>query len=99
MSGVVNVRTLERMRGVSLWLKPGAYGRAEGAVLAGVDHDTLAGVVWLRGVREDRWRPHTGYTLRQAHQRLGCRPSPTATLHAADALDARGWESPQCLNT
>src|SRR5712692_3202944 len=34
MSGVVNVRTLERMRGVTLWLKPGAYGRAEGAVLA-----------------------------------------------------------------
>jgi outer membrane receptor protein involved in Fe transport len=97
MSGVVNVRTLERMRGVSLWLKPGAYGRAEGAVLAGVDHDTLAGVVGLRGVREDGWRPHSGYTLGQAHARLVDRLSPSATLDAGVELYASGWDSPGYL--
>jgi outer membrane receptor protein involved in Fe transport len=97
MSGVVNVRTLERMRGVSLWLKPGAYGRAEGAVLAGVDHDTLAGVFGLRGVREDGWRPHSGYTLGQAHARLVDRLSPSATLDAGVELYASGWDSPGYL--
>jgi outer membrane receptor protein involved in Fe transport len=97
MAGVVNVRTLERMRGVSLWLKPGAYGRAEGAVLAGIDHDTLAGVFGLRGVREDGWRPHSGYTLGQAHARLVDRLSSGATLDAGVELYASGWDSPGYL--
>lgn len=97
MSGVVNVRTLERMRGVSLWLKPGAYGRAEGVVLAGVDRDTTAGVFGLRGVRDDGWRPHSGYTLGQAHTRLIHRLSPSATLDAGVELYATGWDSPGYL--
>jgi iron complex outermembrane receptor protein len=97
MAGVVNVRTLERMRGVTLWLKPGAYGRAEGAVLAGVDRDTLAGVFGLRGVREDGWRPHSGYTLGQAHARLLDRLSSSATLDAGVELYATGWDSPGYL--
>ncbi len=97
MSGVVNVRTLERMRGVTLWLKPGAYGRAEGAVLAGVDHDTQAGVFGLRGVREDGWRPHSGYTLGQAHARLLARLSSSATFDAGVELYATGWDSPGYL--
>jgi outer membrane receptor protein involved in Fe transport len=94
MAGVVNVRTVERMRGVSLWLKPGAYGRVEGVVLAGVDHDTTAGVFGLRGVREDGWRPHSGYTLGQAHARLLDRLSPSATLDAGIELYATGWDAP-----
>jgi iron complex outermembrane receptor protein len=97
MAGVVNVRTLERMRGVTLWLKPGAYGRAEGAVLAGVDRDTMAGVFGLRGVREDGWRPHSGYTLGQAHARLLDRLSSSATLDAGVELYATGWDSPGYL--
>jgi iron complex outermembrane receptor protein len=97
LAGVVNVRTLERMRGVTLWLKPGAYGRAEGAVLAGVDRDTLAGVFGLRGVREDGWRPHSGYTLGQAHARLLDRLSSSATLDAGVELYATGWDSPGYL--
>jgi outer membrane receptor protein involved in Fe transport len=97
MAGVVNVRTLERMRGVSLWLKPGAYGRVEGVGLAGVDHDTTAGVFGLRGVREDGWRPHSGYTLGQAHARVLDRLSPSATLDAGVELYATGWDSPGYL--
>src|SRR5690349_13210441 len=70
LSGVVNVRTLERMQGTSLWFDPGSYGRAELGLLHGFDHDSTSAVVGLRGVREDGWRPNSGYTIGQGHLRL-----------------------------
>jgi outer membrane receptor protein involved in Fe transport len=97
MAGVVNVRTVERMRGVSVWLDPGSYGRAEGVVLGGFDHDTTAGVFGLRGVREDGWRPHSDYRLGQGHARLIHRLTPSTTLDAGVELYATGWNSPGYL--
>ncbi|HEX4601678.1 MAG TPA: TonB-dependent receptor [Gemmatimonadales bacterium] len=97
MSGVVNARTVERFRGVSLWLDPGSHGRAESAVLAGFDHDTTAGVFGLRGVHEDGWRPHSAYTLGQAHARLVHQLAPATTLDAGVELYATGWDSPGYL--
>jgi outer membrane receptor protein involved in Fe transport len=94
MSGVVNVRTLERLRGRRIWLEPASYGRGEGVMLLGFDHDTVSGVVGVRGVREDGWRPHSAYTLGQAHGRLVERLSPSTTLDAGLELYATGWDSP-----
>ncbi|HVH09451.1 MAG TPA: TonB-dependent receptor [Gemmatimonadales bacterium] len=94
MSGVVNVRTLERMQGRKIWIEPASHGRGEGVVLLGFDHDTASGVVGLRGVREDGWRRHSAYTLGQAHGRLLERLGPTTTLDAGIALYATGWDSP-----
>ena len=48
LAGVVNVRTLERMRGTEGFLTGGAYGRLEGTVLTGFDHDSSGGVFGLR---------------------------------------------------
>ncbi|HEX4575098.1 MAG TPA: TonB-dependent receptor, partial [Gemmatimonadales bacterium] len=97
MSGVVNARTVEHLRGVSLWLDPGSHGRAESALLTGFDHDTTAGVFGLRGVHEDGWRPHSAYTLGQAHARLVHRLAPATTLDAGVELYATGWDSPGYL--
>jgi outer membrane receptor protein involved in Fe transport len=97
MSGAVNVRTIERMRGANLWLDPASYGRAEGVLLAGFDHDTTAGVFGVRGMREDGWRPHSDYRLGQSHERLVHRLTPRTTLDAGVDLYATGWNSPGYL--
>lgn len=97
MAGVVNVRTIERMRGTSAWLDAGSYGRVAGVVLTGFDHDTTAAVFGLRGVREDGWRPHSDYSLGQAHARLVHRFTPITTGDAGIELYATGWDSPGYL--
>ena len=97
LAGIVNVRTLERMNGSGVWLEPGSYGRMEGAVLTGFDHGTDGGLFGLRGVREDGWRPHSGYDFGQAHGRLVHTMSPATTLDAGLELYATGWDSPGFL--
>jgi iron complex outermembrane recepter protein len=97
MAGVVNASTVERFRGVSLWLDPGSHGRAESAVLSGFDHGTTAGVIGVRGVHDDGWRPHSAYTLGQAHARLVRPLGPATTLDAGVELYATGWDSPGYL--
>lgn len=94
LAGAVNVRTLERMSGESGWLSGGSFGRLEGSVLAGFDHDLAGGVFGLRGLREDGWRPHSGYQLGQGHARVVRNLSGSATLDAGVELYAAGWDSP-----
>ena len=96
-SGIVNVRTLERMQGSRLWLEPGSYGRVEGGLLTGFDHGADGGVFGIRGVREDGWRPHSGYDLGQAHARVVHALSASTTLDAGMELYATGWDSPGFL--
>src|SRR3954463_9893169 len=86
LAGVVNVRTLERMRGTEGFLSGGAYGRVEGTVLSGFDHDSSGGVFGLRVMREDGWRPNSGYNLLQGHGRAVRNLSPNATVDAGVEL-------------
>lgn len=94
LAGAVNVRTLERMTGTSGWLSGGSYGRLEGSLLGGFDHDASGGVFGLRGLREDGWRPNSGYQLGQGHARVVRNLTGTATLDAGVELYAAGWDSP-----
>jgi len=94
LAGVVNVRTLERMRGTEGFLTGGAYGRVEGTVLSGFDHDSSGGVFGLRAMREDGWRPNSGYNLLQGHGRAVRNLSPNATLDAGVELYGAKWDSP-----
>lgn len=97
LAGVVNVRTLERMRGVASELSGGAYGRFEGSLLGGWDRDGSGGVLGLRGVRESGWRPNSGYELGQAHLRAVRDLSSGTALDAGVELYAAGWDSPGFL--
>src|ERR1043166_141317 len=97
MAGAINVRTLERARGTNADLAAGAYGRGEGAGLSGWDRGGSGGVVALRGLREDGWRPHSGYQLGQAHLRAVRDLSARTTLDAGVELYAAGWDSPGFL--
>src|SRR6185436_3128621 len=94
LAGVVNVRTLERMRGTEGFLTGGAYGRVEGTVLSGFDHDSSGGVFGLRVMREDGWRPNSGYNLLQGHGRAVRNLSPNATVDAGVELYGTTWNSP-----
>ncbi|HTK52510.1 MAG TPA: TonB-dependent receptor [Gemmatimonadaceae bacterium] len=94
LAGVVNVRTLERMSGTEGFLTGGAYGRLEGTVLSGFDHDSSSGVFGLRAMREDGWRPNSGYNLLQGHGRVVRNLSPNATVDAGVELYGTTWDSP-----
>ncbi len=99
MAGVVNVRTMERMRGSLATLQGGAYGRLDGTVLTGFDRGTAGGVFGIRGMREDGWRPNSGYQTGQAHGRLVKDLSGRVSLDAGVELYAAGWDSPGFLTT
>ena len=97
LAGAVNVRTLERMAGTSGSLSGGSFGRLDGNILSGFDRDNRGGVFGLRGVREDGWRPHSGYQLGQGHARVVRDLSGTASVDAGVELYGAGWDSPGFL--
>lgn len=98
LAGVVNVRTLERMQGTQGLVSGGAFGRADGSLLTGFDHGSSGGVFGLRGLREDGWRPNSGYGLLQGHARLVRDLTPNATLDAGVELYGARWDSPGFLD-
>ncbi len=97
LSGVVNVHTLERMRGTSVWADPGTNRHIEGGVLTGYDLGPDGGVFGLRGVHEHGWRPHSSYTLGQGHARIVHPLSTSTTLDAGVELYGTRWDSPGFL--
>ena len=98
LSGVVNVQTLERMDGTTVWLDPGSYGHWGGALLTGYDHGANSGVFGLRGAHEDGWRPNSAYDLGQGHARVVHQLSSATTLDAGVELYSTKWKSPGFLS-
>ncbi len=99
MAGVVNVRTLERTGHTEFQASGGSYGQVDASLLSGWDREHSGGVVALRGMREDGWRPNSGYTLGQGHLRGVRDLSASTTLDAGIELYAAGWDSPGFLTT
>ena len=97
-AGVVNVQTLERTDGTSLYLDPGSYGHWGGTLLTGYDRGTNGGVFGLRGEHEDGWRPNSAYDLGQAHARVVQGLSSVTTLDAGVELYSTQWKSPGFLS-
>ncbi|MEO8635975.1 MAG: TonB-dependent receptor [Gemmatimonadales bacterium] len=94
LSGVVNVRTLERFPASQVWGKGGSYGRLEGAALTGFDHGRTGGVIGIRGERDGGWRPNSDWKLGQLHGRIVHDLSNRISLDAGVELYAAGWNSP-----
>ena len=99
MAGVVNVRTLERTGRTEFQASGGSYGQVDASLLSGWDREHSGGVVALRGMREDGWRPNSGYQLGQGHLRAVRDLSSATTLDAGIELYAAGWDSPGFLTT
>ncbi len=99
LSGVVNVRTLERTNNTQLGVTGGSYGRAEASLLSGFDHGSDGGGVFaLRAQHNDGFRPNSANDLTQAHARIVRDITPTATLDAGVELYGARWNSPGYLS-
>ncbi len=99
LSGIVNVRTLERMTGTEATLTGGAFGRGEGMLLTGFDHGAAGGgVLGARFAREDGFRPNAGYDIGQGHMRLVHDLAPGVRIDGGVELYSSGWRSPGYLS-
>jgi outer membrane receptor protein involved in Fe transport len=99
VAGVVNVRTLERMRGTEATASGGSFGRAEVMVLTGFDHgEAGGGIIGARYEREDGFRPNARFDVGQAHVRLVRDLAPGITLDGGAELYGGNWRSPGFLS-
>lgn len=99
LSGVVNVRTLERTTDTKIGLTGGSYGRAETSLLSGFDHGADgSGVFAFRAQHNDGFRPNSMNDLTQAHARIVRDITPSATLDAGVELYCARWRSPGYLS-
>jgi outer membrane receptor protein involved in Fe transport len=93
-SGIVNVRTLERLDGTRAWINGGSAGHIEGTVLSGFGSDTVThGVVGGRAVHESGWRPNSDYDLGQGHVRIVRDLSRSTTIDGGVELYGSRWNS------
>lgn len=99
LSGVVNVRTLERMTGTRLSATAGSYGRADVSLLSGFDHGADGGGVFgIRAQHEDGFRPDARNDLVQGHARLVRDLTPAVTIDGGAELYGARWMSPGYLS-
>jgi outer membrane receptor protein involved in Fe transport len=97
LAGAVNVRTLERFDGSTLWFDGGSYGRLEGGFMTGRNDEKTGAVLAIRGARDGGWRPNSKWDLGQLHGRVVRTVSSKTTLDAGIELYATGWDSPGFL--
>ena len=99
LSGVVNVRTIERTDKTQIDVTGGSYGRAELSVLSGFDHGMDgSGVFAIRAQHNDGFRPNSASDLTGAHVRIVRDITPTATIDAGIELYGARWKSPGYLS-
>ncbi|MDQ6738481.1 MAG: TonB-dependent receptor, partial [Gemmatimonadota bacterium] len=99
LSGVVNVRTLERTSDTEAELSGGSHGRADGSLITGFDHGSDGGGVFaLRALHEDGFRPNGNNDLMQIHARVVRDITPNATVDAGAELYGARWRSPGYLS-
>ena len=95
-SGIVNVRTLDRLEGTRAWINGGSAGHIEGTALSGFGNNsgaTVHGVVGARYAHEGGWRPNSEYDLGQGHARLVHDITPNTTIDGGVELYGSRWNS------
>jgi outer membrane receptor protein involved in Fe transport len=94
LAGVVNVRTLERMRGSQFSATGGSFGRADLMALTGFDAaEKGGGVLGARYLHENGFRPHDRSDLAQGHARLVRDIAPGITLDGGLEVYGSRWTS------
>ena len=99
LAGVVNVRTLERLRGSEFSATGGSFGRADAMALTGFDHGADGGgVLGIHFQREDGFRPNSRNDIAQGHARLVHAFRPGVMLDGGVELYGGRWNSPGFLS-
>lgn len=99
LAAVVNVRTLERMRGTEFTGSGGSFGRADAMLLTGFDHGARGGgVLGARYERDDGFRPNSRYDIVQGHARVVHDLRPGVAIDAGAELYGGNWNSPGFLS-
>lgn len=99
LSGVVNVRTLERFRGSQVSANAGSFGVGGATILTGFDHHERGGGVFgLHAEHEDGFRPNGGFTLLQGHARVVHELGTGISIDAGAELYSADWKSPGFLS-
>ena len=99
LAAVVNVRTLERVRGTEFTGSGGSFGRADAMLLTGFDHGARGGgVLGARYERDDGFRPNSRYDIAQGHARVVHDLRPGVAIDAGAELYGGNWNSPGFLS-
>ena len=99
LSGVVNVRTLERMTGTEAEVTGGNFGRGEGSFIAGFDHGSSGGGVFgVRERHENGFRPNARNDVLQVHGRVLHDLTSSTTIDGGVELYGGRWDSPGYLS-
>jgi outer membrane receptor protein involved in Fe transport len=98
-SGVVNVRTLDRIDNTQLDVSGGNYGNYEGVLLSGFDNGSTAGMIGIRATHEDGWRSHSENQIGQLHGRLEHNLSSNTTVDLGMEAYITTYNSPGFLDT
>jgi outer membrane receptor protein involved in Fe transport len=98
LAGVVNVRTIERMRGTEVNATGGSFGRADAMVMTGFDRGADGGVIGIHFQREDGFRPNARDDVLHGHARLVHDFNPKVTIDGGVELYGSNWKSPGFLS-
>lgn len=99
LAGVVNVRTLERMRGSELSATVGSFGRTDAMAMTGFDHGaTGGGVFGLHVQHEKGFRPNSAFDLAHGHARVVHDLNSAVRVDGGVELYGSRWDSPGFLS-
>jgi len=94
LSGAVNVRTIDRMQGMSGSVEGGSHGWVDANFLGGFDRPDWGGALAVRYQRDGGWRPNSDYEIGQGNLRYVRDVSPSVTLDAGIGIHLTDWASP-----
>jgi outer membrane receptor protein involved in Fe transport len=97
--GAVNVRTLNKFKGLDLSVRGGSFGSADGSLITGFDHGSTGGVFAIQASREDGWRAHSENQFGHVHAALVHDFSSTTTVDASADAYLTSYSSPGFLDT
>ena len=94
MAGVVNVHTIDRMRGSEVTAQAGSFGAANATLMTGFDHGSRGGGVFgVHYQHDDGFRPNGVYNVAQGHARVVHELGSGWSVDAGTELYATGWNS------